>query len=201
MAYRNKKNPTRTAYPNVDVILSLLTPLWHLDCLRSQVRKISQLLIKGRCNPTNNDGMQNGSSEVHIACTFFCTFGTDLYARSVLISKISASELSRKSIRSALLVGNLRMPGKGTRTMATTRPWSPRPLRTQKPPRPKICSSSSFLPLQFLRRSFLLLLLCVLLFCGVVTPPPNQTSKRVRRKKLAKKGLAERLYRRMWEKK
>ncbi len=38
--------------------------------------------------------------------THFCTFGTDLYAQSVLIDKISASEFSRKFItKSALLVG------------------------------------------------------------------------------------------------
>ena len=35
----------------------------------------------------------------------FCTFGTDLYAQSVLINIISASELSRNLIKSALLVG------------------------------------------------------------------------------------------------
>ena len=32
-------------------------------------------------------------------------FGADLYAQSVLINKISASELRRKYIKSALLVG------------------------------------------------------------------------------------------------
>ena len=37
--------------------------------------------------------------------TRFCMFGTNLYAQSVVINKISASELSRKSIKSALLVG------------------------------------------------------------------------------------------------
>ncbi len=37
--------------------------------------------------------------------THFCTFGADLYAQSVLINKISESELSRKFIKSALLVG------------------------------------------------------------------------------------------------
>ena len=36
---------------------------------------------------------------------FFCTFGGDLYAQLVLINKISALELSRKFIKSALLVG------------------------------------------------------------------------------------------------
>ncbi len=35
----------------------------------------------------------------------FCTFGTDLYAQSVLINRISASELSRNFIRDPLLVG------------------------------------------------------------------------------------------------
>ncbi len=37
----------------------------------------------------------------------FGTFGTDLFAQSVLINKISALELSRKFIKSALLVGVL----------------------------------------------------------------------------------------------
>ena len=35
----------------------------------------------------------------------FCTFGADLYAQSVLMKKNSASVLSRKFIKSALLVG------------------------------------------------------------------------------------------------
>ncbi len=37
--------------------------------------------------------------------TCFCMFGGDLYAQSVLINKISASELRRNFIKSALLVG------------------------------------------------------------------------------------------------
>ncbi len=37
--------------------------------------------------------------------TRFCTFGADLYAQSELISKISASELSQKFIKSELSVG------------------------------------------------------------------------------------------------
>ncbi len=36
----------------------------------------------------------------------FGTFGADLHARSVLTNKISASKLSRKFVKSALLVGN-----------------------------------------------------------------------------------------------
>ncbi len=52
--------------------------------------------------------MQNGSSVgictrcIHV----FARLAPDLYAQSVLIHKISASELSRKFIKSALLVGN-----------------------------------------------------------------------------------------------
>ncbi len=38
---------------------------------------------------------------------FFCTFGANLYAQSVLIDKISASELSLKFIMGALLVGQV----------------------------------------------------------------------------------------------
>ncbi len=41
----------------------------------------------------------------HIACTRFCLFGVDLYAQSLLSKKISASEFSRKFIKSALLAG------------------------------------------------------------------------------------------------
>ncbi len=41
----------------------------------------------------------------HVACTLSRTLGTDLHARSALINKISALELSRKFIKSALLVG------------------------------------------------------------------------------------------------
>ncbi len=54
--------------------------------------------------------MQNGSSVgictrcIHV----LALFGTDLYAQSVLINKISASELGRKLIKVALLVGPAR---------------------------------------------------------------------------------------------
>ncbi len=48
--------------------------------------------------PTTNGGIRT----LH---THFCTFGTDVYAQSVLINKISALELSRKFTKSALLVG------------------------------------------------------------------------------------------------
>ncbi len=57
--------------------------------------------------PTTNGGMQNGNSvgmfthRVHI----LARFGADSHAQSVLINKISASELSRKFIKSALSVG------------------------------------------------------------------------------------------------
>ena len=42
---------------------------------------------------------------VHVARTFFRTLGADFYAPSVLIDKISASELSQKFIEGSLLVG------------------------------------------------------------------------------------------------
>ena len=60
--------------------------------------------------PTTDGGMQNGSSvgvRVRVAHTFFARFRVDSYAQSVLIDEISASELSRKFIKSALLVGLL----------------------------------------------------------------------------------------------
>ena len=57
--------------------------------------------------PTTNGGMQKWklSRNMYTLHTRFCTFGTNLHAQSVLINKISASELSRKFIKSALLVG------------------------------------------------------------------------------------------------
>ena len=48
------------------------------------------------------------STRTHMHTRFFCTFGTDLYAKSVFINKISALELSQKFIKSALLVGQER---------------------------------------------------------------------------------------------
>ncbi len=52
--------------------------------------------------PTTNGGMQNGSSfgKYYTLHTRFCTF-----AQSVLRNKIYASELCRKFVKSALLVG------------------------------------------------------------------------------------------------
>ncbi len=58
-------------------------------------------------NPTTNGGTQNESFSWNI-CTLhtrFGTFGTNLCAQLVLTNKISASELSRKIIKSTLLVG------------------------------------------------------------------------------------------------
>ncbi len=62
---------------------------------------------KKGASPTTNGGMPNRSSVGR--CTrcmhVFAMFGTSLCAQSVLFSKISASELSRKFIKGALLVG------------------------------------------------------------------------------------------------
>ncbi len=64
--------------------------------------------------PNHQRWYTNGSSVeilyIHIAY-IFCMFGANLYAQSVLINKISASELSRKFI-SALLVEH-KMPARG----------------------------------------------------------------------------------------
>ncbi len=57
--------------------------------------------------------MQNGSSVgICTHCThFFARLAQNLYAQSVLISKISALELSRKFINDLLLVGRVLEPG------------------------------------------------------------------------------------------
>ena len=57
-------------------------------------------------HPTTNGGVQNESSVgIRTHCTHvFARLDVDLYAQSVLIIKISASELSRKFIKSALLL-------------------------------------------------------------------------------------------------
>ncbi len=57
--------------------------------------------------PTSNGDMQNGSS-VRICTCFvhvFARLALDLYTHSAISNKISASELTRKFIKSALLVG------------------------------------------------------------------------------------------------
>ena len=48
------------------------------------------------------------SRNMYTLRTRFCTFGADLRAQSVLINKISASEISRKFVKGALLVGRVR---------------------------------------------------------------------------------------------
>ncbi len=54
--------------------------------------------------------MEAQLKHVYTLHTNFCTFAVDLYAQLVLINKISASELSRKFIKSKLLVGYLLLP-------------------------------------------------------------------------------------------
>ena len=63
--------------------------------------------LSSSCFPTSNGGMQDGSSVG--TCTrcihdFFARLAPDFHARSVIISKFSASELGRKLVRSALLL-------------------------------------------------------------------------------------------------
>ncbi len=50
--------------------------------------------------------MEAQSEYVRVAHTFFAHFSADLYAQSVISYKISASELRRKFIKSASLVGS-----------------------------------------------------------------------------------------------
>ncbi len=54
-------------------------------------------------NPTSKREAQ--SEYIHVAHTVFARFGADWHAQAVIISKIFASELRRKFIKSALLVG------------------------------------------------------------------------------------------------
>ena len=62
---------------------------------------------EGGGNPTNNSGMQNGSSVgIYTQCIHvFAHFAPICTLCRALINKISPSELSRKFIKSALLVG------------------------------------------------------------------------------------------------
>ncbi len=57
--------------------------------------------------PTTNSGVQKRKLgwNMYTLHTRFGTFGSDLHAQSALTNKISASELSRKFIKSAVLVG------------------------------------------------------------------------------------------------
>ena len=54
--------------------------------------------------------MEAQLEHVLIACTFLTRSGTDLHAWSVLGNKVSASEPSRRFVKSALLVGQERLP-------------------------------------------------------------------------------------------
>ncbi len=79
----------------------------------SVLSSLEKLLIEKKTSrergkhPTTNGGMQkrNLSWSTNTLDTRVCTFGADLYTQSVLINKISASELRRKFIKGALLVG------------------------------------------------------------------------------------------------
>ncbi len=59
--------------------------------------------------PTNKGGMQNGSSVGACAryVNVFACFAPILHAQSMLVNKISASELRRKFVKNALLVGQV----------------------------------------------------------------------------------------------
>ena len=87
-----------------------LKKIWWID---ANVHKThSSLLYRLPTDPTQPPTvvckMEAQLNYIHIAYTFFCTFGADLHAQ--LINKISASELSRKFIKSVMSVGYLPNP-------------------------------------------------------------------------------------------
>ena len=53
----------------------------------------------------------------------FCTFGSDLHAQSVLSNKISASDPSRKFVKSECVVGRARTIDTRTNEGWTTESW------------------------------------------------------------------------------
>ncbi len=73
---------------------------------REEVWQSSKLGPRRR-NPTTIGSMQNGSSVgISTRCMhILACLGADLYLQPAIIDKISASELSRKFIKSVLLVG------------------------------------------------------------------------------------------------
>ncbi len=66
---------------------------------------IGQRLIRGPPNHQQWYAKWKLSWNMYTLHTRFCTFGTDLYAQSVIINNISAAELSQNFIKSVLLVG------------------------------------------------------------------------------------------------
>ncbi len=76
------------------------------------------------------------SRSTHTLHTHFCTFGADLCAQSVLSNKISASELRRKFIKSALLVGMPILVGSRHKKSSSPQPPPPPPPPPQPPPPP-----------------------------------------------------------------
>ena len=82
--------------------------LFTLSCRYAHEKEGEKIgLGVGGGNPTTNSGMRNGSSvgtcthRIHV----FARLALICNAQSVLINKISASELRRKLTKSALLVG------------------------------------------------------------------------------------------------
>ena len=86
------------------------SPYYYNHCSRNEAGAIVGLLsLRCMCAFPNQQRwhakMEAQSEYVSPLHTWFCTFGADLCAQSVLIIKISVSELSRKLTKSALLVG------------------------------------------------------------------------------------------------
>ena len=68
--------------------------------------------------------MEAQSESVYTMHACFCMFGTNMHARSVLSNKIFALKLSRKLIKSALLVGwGLKVPTSSRSSKKSMRCW------------------------------------------------------------------------------
>ena len=106
-------------YPNVRPPLPALLPppltnligtdLFGRQLGRQLIFPPSLIRIKsGTQPPSVGCKMESPLEYLHISSSInvFAHFGANLYAQSVFINKISASELSRKFIKSALLVGS-----------------------------------------------------------------------------------------------
>ncbi len=85
------------AFPDLVLFLLLLLPF-------SKEKKIAEFTV-GTQPATVVCKIKAQLEYAHLACTFLPRFGADLYAQLVLINKISALELRRKCIKSALSVG------------------------------------------------------------------------------------------------
>ncbi len=93
---------------------------------------------------------------------FFCTFGTDLQAQSVLIDTISTtSELSRKFVESALLVGSAPLVvAAGLRAFRGKREGEPCIMQQVFPSQTNVVGSRALIPMSLCGFFFFLICSC-----------------------------------------